>query len=181
LLKSRLEVLMATLAAITIAALPLLFLPSAGFQQGLQAQASVRTALLAPPSSPAYPVSAQLVTVVEHADTLAGQLVQLPPSRVSRVLSQNLVEVRDAREHGPYHFHHSSKYDRLLVLMPPGAAVSRNDRIVIAGRVRTVRGASLTGQLTGIERDEIEDRGHHALLAATNVWTIDGVSLLGAK
>jgi hypothetical protein len=127
-----------------------------------------------------HAIRLRLSTLVDHFDLFAGQLVQLPPSRVSRILSPTLAELRDAREHGPFSFQHWSE-DRVLVRLPPGAKVSRGDEIVLAGRVRTVGGARLTGELAGAQEDDLEDRGNDLLLVATILETVDGVSLAGRK
>lgn len=169
---------MHALAPLVLAMLPFLGSPSVGpdpYETQPQAQARPP---LAPSSSSDHPINLQLMTVVDHPAVLAGQSVRLPPSRVSRILSPRLVEVRDAREHGPYHFRHSGKYDRLLALLPAGASVSRGDFILLVGTVRTVRGANLTGGLAGVSGDVLEDRRNHALLVATSASTVDGASLL---
>jgi len=133
----------------------------------------------APPSND-HSIRVRLSTLVDHFDLFAGQLVQLPPSRVSRILSPTLAELRDAREHGPYSFHHWDE-DRVLVRLPPGAKVARGDEIVLVGRVRTIGGARLTGELAGAREDDLEDRGNEVLLVATIAETVDGVSLAGRR
>ena len=127
-----------------------------------------------------HAIRLRLSTLVDHFDAFAGQLVELPPSRVSRILSPTLAELRDAREHGPFSFRHWDE-DRVLVRLPPGAKVSRGDEIVLAGRVRTVGGARLTGELAGAREDDLEDRGNDVLLVATIAETVDGVSVAGRK
>jgi len=150
---------------------------SVSSQVGTAAPSQVGTA--APSPGPGeHAIRLRLSTLVDHFDLFAGQLVQLPPSRVSRILSPSLAELRDAREHGPFSFHHWDE-DRVLVRLPPGAKVSRGDEIVLAGRVRTVGGARLTGELPGT--DDVEDRSNDVLLVATIVETVDGVNLAGRK
>lgn len=168
---------MRTLATITLVVVPLLASnPSALQAGGGPPQPGPGLPLLAPASSN-QPIYAQLATIVDHADTLAGQPVQLPPSRVSKILSSTLVELRDARERGPYRFHFSRKYDKLLVLLPPGVKLSRGDEVILAGRVRTVAGARTSGELTGVGDDVLKERRNRVLVVAAHVATVDGVSL----
>jgi len=144
--------------------------PSVRFQAGAAAA----------PGSGDHPILLRLSMLVDHYDVFAGQLVQLQPSRVSRIVSPALAELRDAREYGPFNFHHWDD-DRLLVRLPPGATVSRGDEIVLAGIVRTVGGARLTGELSGVPADDLDDRRNEVLLLATIAETVDGVSLAGRK
>lgn len=125
-------------------------------------------------------ITLRLSTLVDHVELFGGQLVQLPPSRVSRVFSATLVELRDARERGFYRFHHPG-HDRLLVVLPAGARVSEGDRVILEGRVRTVSGARITGELSGVSEGTLDDRRHDALVVATGVFTLDGVSLAGRR
>ena len=90
------------------------------------------------------PIPVQLATVVNHIQELSRQPVQLPASRITRVVSASLVEVTDGREHSRWHFL-VLEPDHLFVLLPAGARVATGQDIVVSGLVRTVRGARITG------------------------------------
>jgi hypothetical protein len=122
-------------------------------------------------------VPAQLSTVVDHGNaTLAQHHVVLPTLRVTRIVSPAVVELRDARERGGYRFHHW-KDDRLLAVLPAGAKVQKGDQVLLSGVVRTVRGAALTGTVSGLSEDQLRDWKNRVLLVATTVTTPDGVPL----
>lgn len=119
----------------------------------------------------------QLMTVVDHGPTLAGQRVHLPPVRVRRVLGPTLVVIEDLG--GRHNYYRSHRWDRLVVLLPPGAAVSRNEPIVVVGTIRTVHGAQLSGDLSSVREDVLEDSHNATLLVAESVRTPDGINLAG--
>ena len=126
-----------------------------------------------------HAVRTRLSTVVDHVDLLAGRLVQLPPSRVTRVLSPTLAELRDPRQRGIHRLYWAR--DHVLVVLPAGTQVSEGDEIILEGWVRTVGGAVRTGELTGADEDLREDRRNEPLLVAARVATVDGVSLTGSR
>lgn len=171
---------------IPMLAVALVLLPLAGSPeparaiQQAQAQAPANTPV-ASSAAGSWPVGVQLMTVVDHAATLAGQRVELPPARVRRVLAPTLVVIGDSRERGNYRSRRAYRWDRLLVLLPSGTAVPRGDRIVVLGTVRTVRGAQLAGELRGVNEDVVKRCGNATLLVAESVATPDGVSLGGRR
>jgi len=126
-----------------------------------------------------YAIRARLSTIVDHVDLLAGRLVQLPPSRVTRILSPTLAELRDPRQRGISELYWA--HDRVLVVLPAGAKLSTGDEIILEGRVRTVEGAIRTGELTGVDADLRESRRNEPLLVAARAATVDGVSLTGGR
>jgi hypothetical protein len=128
----------------------------------------------------AYPIQAQLSTVVDHVQEFSGQPVQLPPLRVTRIVAPSLVEVRDAREKSRYHFR-MSEHDHLFVLLPAGTSVATRQAIVVSGLVRTVRGARVTGDWPGASDDLVKRHGNATLLIAARVETADGVDLLSRR
>lgn len=135
------------------------------------------------PSAPASyvsyavpPIPVQLATVVDHIQELSRQPVQLPASRITRVVSASLVEVTDGREHSRWHFL-VLEPDHLFVLLPAGARVATGQDIVVSGLVRTVRGARITGELPGGTDDLVKHHGNAALLVAMRAATADGVDL----
>lgn len=142
-----------------------------------------------PPAAPAgaspavgvSPVGVQLMTVVDHPATLAGQRVQLPPAQVKRVVAPNLVEIGDPSQHGSYRYYSANKYDRLLVLLPSAAAVDTGDLVVVTGSVRSVRGAQLSRQLAGVSDNAVKRYARRALLIADAMTTADGVSLVTGR
>jgi hypothetical protein len=129
------------------------------------------------PSAPAgYPIPVQLATVVDHTRELSRKLVQLPTSRITRVISPSVVEVTDAREHSRWHFL-VLEPDHLFVLLPTGARVAAGQDIVVSGLVRTVRGARITGDLPAGTDDLVKHHGNAAMLVALRAATPDGADL----
>ena len=171
---------MPSFAVISIAMLPMLGPAFATQAAAPPVQPGGR--IVASPAVTGFPVGVQLATLADHADTLAGQFVVLPPVRVSRVVSPGLVELRDAREKGPYKFNLGDKRDRVLARLPAGATVAAGDYVVVTGIVATVRGAGVTGQLDDTAAGErVRRRGNEPLLLVNVVTTGDGVSLAGAR
>ena len=168
---------MLSIAATALVVLPLMGLPGAAAQPDAnQVQQQAEPAQSAPPAG-GHSIWVQPMTVLDQLETLGGHLVELAPCRVERVLSATLVELRDARERGRYRFRQWDGRDTLLALLPAGARVLKGDTIVVTGRVRTVAGAALDTKLAGLSDEVLEDRRHHALLVATSVHTVDGVSM----
>ncbi len=126
------EVQVLILSAVALAMLASFGAPPAGLPYDAMPGVSQAGSAVPSPSPGEHAIRVRLSTLVDHFDLFAGQLVQLPPSRVSRILSPTLAELRDAREHGPFSFHHWDE-DRVLVRLPAGA------KILERGRDRTGR------------------------------------------
>jgi hypothetical protein len=59
--------------------------------------------------------------------------------------------------------------------------VAKGDNIALWGDVRTVRGARMSGALTGASNEVIERLGNATLLVARGVTTADGVDLVARR
>jgi hypothetical protein len=114
--------------------------------------------------------------VADHPREFAGQAIRLRLVRVDRVISPTLVKLKDARENGPYHFGTLSRPDRLLAVLPAGARVAKGDILIVAGTLRTVRGAALSKEATGKD-DKLVKHGNRPVLVSTTATTIDGADL----
>lgn len=174
---------MPSLAVISLTILPILgsVFPMQAAQPPAQAQATPSGRTTPSPAETGYPVSVQLATLVDHADTFAGQFVLLAPARVTRVVAPGLVELRDAREEGPYSFNLHDKHDRLLARLPAGVSVAEDDHVLVTGTVATVRGARAGGQLDAAASEKVRKRGNEALLVVSAVTTTEGVSAAGPR
>jgi hypothetical protein len=128
------------------------------------------------PDSGRYLIDVQLSTVADHPGEFTGQLVRLRSVRVERILSPTLVKLRDAREHGPYRLGTLFRPDRLIAVLPAGTKVAKGDVLVLAGTLRTVRGAALTPETAGKDEDVLK-HGNRPVLVATSATTIDGADL----
>ena len=152
---------------------------------GAQSSDTPRQAAVQPAPAPGSafsvsPVDAQLSTVVDHARSLAGQVVRLRAARIERVVSAGIVELKDAREDDSYRFHIYYYPDRLLAVLPAGTTAARGEVILVAGTLQTVGGAALTKQMPGASADLLK-HGNRPVLLATTATTVDGVALTAAR
>ena len=88
------------------------------------------------------PVTAHLMTVVDHVGVLGGQTLAVPVARVVYIVGPRLIVVGEPRTFGvdPEYWH-----DRLLVLLPAPVQLVRGQLIAVTGTLRTVAGARAAG------------------------------------
>ena len=141
------------------------------------------------PSGPASwqnPITVQLMTVVDHPDVLGGQRVRVPVAQVKHVIGPRLVVVSEPRLVGiDRTYRLDFRFDKLLVLLPAGSALSRGQSIAVTGVVRTVAGARAAGLMVDDDakqaRKQLRWTGKAVLLVADSVETLDGVALIGRR
>jgi hypothetical protein len=132
-----------------------------------------------------------LMTVVRHPDVLGGQRVKVRVARVKVVVGPRLVIVDEPRIRGIDRTYETYlRLNKLLVLLPASANVSRGQLVTFTGVVRTVAAGRALGLPVDAPpprgkkpRNEVEKTtrtGNRPLLVADTVETPDGVALAGA-
>ena len=151
---------------------------------GAQAPAAVGPA----PESLQTPITVQLMTVCDFPDVLGGQRVRVPTLAVKHVLGPRLLVVGRPRQLGiDRTYQVTFRYDRLLVLLPAAATLSRKQVITVTGEVRTVPAVRALG--LRIEEEATDKRAQKdvkwtdksVIIVADSVETVDGTLLAGGR
>jgi hypothetical protein len=174
-------ILALTLALVSVVTAPAPLRSGGPLLAAAQAPAQASAPEAASKAAQTWPIGVDLMTLVDHSALFAGHRVGLPAARVERLVGPNLVLIGYPRRWGNYPSYRANRWDRLLVLLPSGAAVPRHDLLVVTGTVRTVRGAQVSGQLAGVNDAVLKQWRNAALLVAESVRTADGVDLGGRR
>ena len=132
------------------------------------------------------PITAHLMTVVDHPDVLGGQRVRVPMAQVSYIIGPRLVVVGEPRLIGiDRTYRPDFRFDKLLVLLPADATLTRGQSVAVTGIVRTGAGARAAGMMVDDAKKpqakQMRWAGKAVLLVADSVETLDGVTLVGGR
>ncbi len=130
------------------------------------------------PLASSYPLGVQLMTAIEHPFMFAGQLIEIPPSPVKRVIGPRLIALGERPTRGVRRSYQLEHWDKLLVVLPAQTGLAKGDYVVVTGTMRTIAGVQAAGGLPDLDEKTLRSIRNRPVVVAESVRTADGVDLL---